>query len=109
MASQEIDLLQEATGICHFDTKGSVSSVWTQDSKKKVTSYIPALRTARVMALQEIEIAFMRMASSWSPVLLITNADRVGVDAWSTWSGSWGLEAMLPTGDAAAAIAADLE
>ena len=61
------------------------------------------------MALQEIEIAFMRMASSWSPVLLITNADRVGVDAWSTWSGSWGLEAMFSTGGAAASFAAELQ
>lgn len=34
-------------------------------------------------------MAFIRIASSWSPVLLITKADRVGVDAWSTWSGSW--------------------
>lgn len=48
----------------------------------------PALRTARVMDLQQRAMLCMRMASSWSPVLLMTKAERVGVDDLSTWSGS---------------------
>lgn len=49
---------------------------------------LPAFRTARVMALHDSWMACMSSASSWSPVLLMTKDDMVGVLESVTLSGS---------------------